>query len=141
MTAETSDPTYAYGNNYDFLAERIRIFTLPGTQEFVNDVIRLVPITIERADYEQALEDINNSWKVITDTKTGKQFEIAETNPNASDGYDAEISTYSSSISGNRGNAVEFAERSALHPDRRRLYIAGLGNGKSSYWESLERQH
>lgn len=94
-------------------------------------------------DYEQALDDINATWGVLIDPKTGKQFEHAIVNPEAdkSAGVDAELSTFTSSLSGNVGNAIELAQHGSLHPERQRLYLASFGNGKSSWWNRDEQRY
>jgi hypothetical protein len=142
---EILEPTYTFGNEPAYEVTR---FSLEGSGCHLHDRSTKETITLARPSikvdhYLQALEDINQSWRVIEDKKTGKQFEIALANlaMSADQGVDAELSTYTSSISGNLGNGIEFAEHSALHPDRQRLYIASFGNGKSSYWETEEQAY
>lgn len=105
------------------------------------EIERIAPI--EQEAYDAALAKLNNGLEVIVDPVTGKQFEVGILNEEAGDAEDAdaEISTYSSSLSGNIGNAVEFAEHSATQPNRMRIYIANMGNGKSSYWNAKEIAH
>jgi hypothetical protein len=99
-------------------------------------------VTVAAADYEQALDDINSSLNVYEDKESGQSFEIAVANADSDEEtVDAELSTFTSSISGNMGNAIEFAEHSALFGNRRRLYIASFGNGGTSYWTEKERKH
>ncbi len=126
---------YTFGNN-----ERLDLSAISASS-----VIRLSLLkpTIEQADFDSALEDINNSWRIIEDKKSGKQFEIALANQNAPEenGLIVEFSTFTSAISSNIGNAVEFAEHAALNPFIRRLYVASPGNGLSSYLDKSERQY
>jgi hypothetical protein len=110
----------------------------------VRDTVFLKRPSIDEYLYYRAQEDINQTWTVIADPQDpSKVFEIARANLQASadDGIDAEMSTFTSSISGNPGNAVEFAENAALHPDRQRLYIASFGNGRSCYWTADEQKY
>ncbi|MEK7561903.1 MAG: hypothetical protein AAB541_03515, partial [Patescibacteria group bacterium] len=152
--AEQSD-IYTYGNNPPYQAERYSVgvtspiiadgfgqLRVPGYFP-IKDTVLLTPPLMDEDRYHQALEDINCTWGTISDPQTGKTFEIALANlaAPADNGIDAELSTFTSSISGNPGNAVEFAENAALQPDRQRIYIASFGNGGSSYWESRERQY
>ncbi len=131
--------TYTFGNSDPFVAQRFEI--VEGYQK-VDDLI-LPRATIADDNYLRALEDIDQSLTVLIDPQTGKQFEVGLANRHAdpNDGVDAEVSTFTSSISDNIGNAVECAEHSALSPDRQRLYIASFGNGKTSYWDSDERRY
>lgn len=132
--------TYTFGNNGAYKAERL---SLQGASIRTDALIipRLRSISQER--YEQALEDINRTFRVLEDLKTGKRFEVAVANAGAypSNGVDIELSTFTSSISGNTGNAIEFAENSALYPDRQRVYVASPGNGRTSYWDKEERNY
>lgn len=94
-------------------------------------------------EYIKALNEINQSWKIIRDPITGRKFEIAQTglDSDPEDGIDAEFSTYSSSISSNAGNAAEFAWHSMANPGRRRLYVATMGNGSSDNFTNDELAH
>ncbi|MEK7561874.1 MAG: hypothetical protein AAB541_03360 [Patescibacteria group bacterium] len=138
MSAERN-LTYTFGNNPPFEADRSSI----RDGQVTSDKLAVRRPEIDKDRFLQALEDINRTWGIITDPKTGKEFEIALANLSAplDNGLDVELSTFTSSISGNPGNAVEFAENSALHPDRQRLYIATFGNGRSSYWDAEEQKH
>ena len=82
--------------------------------------------------FDDRLEEINDSLRAIKDPVTGNEFEIAITNPGlSSQGTALEVGTYSSSISGNPGNAAELAMRS-LFANKTRVYLAPFGNGLSS---------
>jgi len=145
------DLTYSFGNGSLFKADRhlVAVKNRYGPDfappfKWVSDEVYLSRPEIRRDDYYQALEDINDTFTVIADPDDpSKIFEVAAANIDASpdDGMDAELSTFTSSISGNIGNAVEFAENAALRPGRQRLYIASLGNGRSSYWTAAERRY
>jgi hypothetical protein len=131
--------TFTYGNNHFYSANRLSI----RNEAPRIDLLELPKVTIGRQDYLTGLEDINTSWRVLEDSKTGKTFEIAVINDDldASELADLEISTFSSSLLDNSGNAVEFAENAAAHPGVRRIYAASPGNGKTSYWEPVERKY
>lgn len=93
--------------------------------------------------FERNLHDIDDSWRVIQDPASGRTFEIAEANLHVDParGYTLELSTYTSSILTNSGNAVEFAENATIHPKQRRLYVASAGNGGTSHLDRDERQY
>lgn len=131
--------TYTYGNNPEFEFEKLSV-TPAGELQSTVEVAQRVSLTEDA--YHKALEDVNSTFRVEEDKQSGKSFEIAIVNPGASSGFaDVELSTYSSSISGNIGNAIEFAEHAALNPARARIYVASFGNGGSSYWDESERKH
>ncbi len=93
-------------------------------------------------EYFDRLEEINDTYRQIVDPKTGRRFEVAQTHPTSvSDGVDLEISTYSSSLTGNVGNAAEFALHSLAHPARARLYLASIGNGGSDPFTKEELEY
>lgn len=73
---------------------------------------------VDTGRIDAALEDINRTWGIITDPETGRRFEVAHAQLDAplSSGVDLECSTFTSSLSGNAGNAVEFAQHSTLTP-------------------------
>jgi hypothetical protein len=142
--------TYTFGNSRSFRATRYSVLRNTRGPDFAPPFMQLVDTVflarpdISRDNYYQALEDINRSFTVVADPEDdSKVFEIGRANLDAplENGIDAEISTFTSSLSGNLGNAVEFAENAALHPDRQRIYIASLGNGRSSYWTDEEQRH
>src|SRR6266480_3213441 len=136
-----SSETYTFGNNVSYEATRLLL------QQ--DGVIHTETIVIPRQQsinedaYNQAIEDINKTFRVLKDPETGQQFEIAEANLQAdpTKGVDAGLSTFASSLTGNLGNAIELALRAASQPDHRRLYIASPGNGKTSYWSKKEQQY
>ncbi len=131
--------TYTFGNSDPFVAQRFEV--IDGSTQMDNLI--LPKAKIEDDNYLRALEDINLSLTILEDIRTGKRFEFALGNVQAdpSEGIDVELSTFTSSISGNIGNAIEFAEHCALNPDRQRLYIASFGNGGSSYWDKTEQRY
>ncbi|HVV26225.1 MAG TPA: hypothetical protein VHC21_04315 [Candidatus Saccharimonadales bacterium] len=137
---KSGSEVYAYGNAAEFKVTKLW-FPNGQLSSTVTEISRAQPIDPDR--YQEALHDINESWSVAEDEPTGQQFELALANTDAdfSAGVDLEVSTFSSSLSNNPGNAVEFAENSALHPDRPRLYLASPGNGKTSYWTPAEQRH
>lgn len=132
--------TYAYGNAAEFEVTKLWFPNGHVSEESII-IPRVTPPTDYR--YRRALHDINGSWTVAEDEETGQQFEmsLANTDADFSGGVDLEESTFSSSLSNNPGNAVEFAENSARHPERPRFYVASPGNGKSSYWTPAEQRY
>ncbi len=137
MTSET----YTFGNNRGYEATRLSLRENGSINTDKITIVRHPGISEEH--YKQALDDINHTFQVLVDPQTGKQFEVASANTRANpgNGVDIEISTYTSSISGNTANAIEFAENSALHPDRQRVYVASSGNGRTSYWDEKEQSY
>src|SRR5712691_3534707 len=127
---------YTFGNSESYKATRLSL-QRDGVIHTDTIVIPRHP-NINEEDYNRAIEDINRTFRVLKDPENGQQFEIAEANLQAdpTSGVDAGLSTYSSSLTSNLGNAIELALRAASHPDRRRLYIASPGNGKTSYWST-----
>lgn len=127
---------YEYGNSPAFAFDILR----PGANDVDHGVAERVPIDTDT--YHQALDDIRQTLKVYEDPETGKHFEIAIANVHSTeDTTDAEHSTFSSAITNNMGNAIEFAIHAASHPERRRVYIASYGNGGSSFWDPAEQHY
>lgn len=92
--------------------------------------------TLNPTDLAFALDEVSRSLKVIE--HNGSYFEIAVANGHVpGDNVMLHISTYSSSISSNAGNAYEFAAQAVRYPDQRHLYVASFGNGSTS---SLSKQ-
>src|SRR5260370_14640669 len=133
--------TYTFGNNVSYEATRL---SLRQAGVIHTDTI-VIPRRqyINENDYNQAIEDINKTFRVLKDPETGQQFEIAEANLQAdpTKGFDAGLSTFTSSLTNNLGNAIELALRAASQLDHRRLYIGSPGNGKTSYWSKKEQQY
>src|SRR4051812_22144136 len=101
--------TYTFGNNPAFEVDAMRAEHTDGLGVEIVTTQRVIDrVTINRDDYLTALDDLNHSVKNIEDPLTGKKFEIGVTNISG-DGetVDAEISTFTSSITGNIGNAIE----------------------------------
>lgn len=135
MTRET----YTFGNSLSYEAVRLAL-QQDGTIHTDTVVIPRYQ-QVNENDYRQALEDINRTFRALKDPETDQQFEIAEANllADPAQGIDTGLSTFSSSLTSNPGNAIEFALHAASRPDRRRLYIASPGNGKTSYWSKKEQ--
>jgi hypothetical protein len=93
---------------------------------------------ISESDYLARLDEINETWRIITDSSSGRQFEVAVVNQDKLD-KDAVLfpSTQFSSLIQNPGNAIELAAHGAANPNAARIYIAYFGNGGS---QSLTRQ-
>jgi hypothetical protein len=132
---------YTFGNSLSYEATRLSL-QLDGTIYTDTIVIPRHP-DINEDDYNQAIEDINRTFRVLKDPETDQQFEIAEANlkVDPTKGFDAGLSTFTSSLTSNLGNAIELALQAASQPNRRRLYIASPGNGKTSYWSKKERKY
>lgn len=128
-----------FGNNPPYLMERICSSDSFGGVH----PLKLDRPPLDEEAYGRALEDIRSSWQIIQDPRSGQQFEVALANIAARKDadVDVEISTFTSSLSGNPGNAIELAMQSTLHPDHSRLYITSLGNGGSSYWNADEQAY
>ena len=137
MTSET----YTFGNNLSYTAIRLSLLQ----EEVIHTDTVVIPRCqhINENDYYQSLDDMNRTFRVLQDLETRQRFEIAEANLQAdpTQGVDAALSTFTSSLTGNLGNAIEFALRAASQPVHRRLYIASPGNGKTSYWSKKEQQY
>lgn len=83
---------------------------------------------IDPSAVQEKLDEAGRALRLIE--HNGSNFEIATANNHASD-EDAmlHISTFSSSITGNMGNAYEFATQAVRYPNRRQIYVASFGNG------------
>lgn len=77
-----------------------------------------------------------------TNDKGNTTFEVATFNsgPNTKATV-VFVSTYSSSISGNKGNAWELATMAAMFPDATFVYLASAGNGKTGALKPAEMRH
>lgn len=104
-----------------------------------NNVHRLVAGPLRYQDQEaldpqqvaEALDEVSHSLRVIG--AGGSSFEIATANnATESDGVMLHVSTYSSAISTNPGNAYEFAAQAVRYPNKKHLYVASFGNGGSA---------
>lgn len=105
-------------------------------------LVGLMPPDIGEEAYLQRLDEINDSWRIITDPQTGRSFEIAIVNQDKL-GKDVVLfpSTEFSSITQNPGNAIELAAHGAANPDAARLYVAFFGNGGSDSLDREERKY
>lgn len=90
------------------------------------------------AQVQEKLKEIAQTLQVIE--YNGRTFEIAIANQDASDVM-LHVSTYSSSISGNPGNAWEFAVNALLYPNHKHIYVASPGNGASSPITGADKEH
>jgi hypothetical protein len=79
-------------------------------------------------------------WEVIESGSS--RFEVGLLN-HRTKRHDAmlHLSTYSSSLSGNPGNAYELAYQAAVNPTIPQVYVATPGNGGSSDWKPREREY
>jgi hypothetical protein len=85
----------------------------------------------EKSSIEDKLHEIGKNVRVIS--YGDSTFEVAVVNEGVSkEKIMLHISTYSSSISGNAGNAYELAMQAALYPNYVHIYVASFGNGGTS---------
>lgn len=94
---------------------------------------------LSTADVEERLREMNDTWKIIE--CEGHRFEIGVVNSTAPGSHTVHVSTYSSSLLKNPGNAWEHALAGAADPSSRRVYVASLGNGGSQYFSDAEAAH
>lgn len=97
---------------------------------------------IAEEDYKNRLREINETYRIIRDSQTGRAFEIAIVNKSRLvNGAILMPSTMFSSLTQNVGNAVELAAHGAALPDVARVYIAFPGNGGSDNLSRQDRQY
>lgn len=85
----------------------------------------------DAVDVDEVLHEVSYNLRAIE--SGGSTFEIATANTDvASDDVMLHISTYSSAISTNPGNAYEFAAQAVRYPNVKHLYVASFGNGGTS---------
>lgn len=101
-----------------------------------------IPIPqISDEDFKKRLEEINETYRIIRDSRTGRAIEIAIVNKSClMNGAILMPSTMFSSLTQNSGNAVELAAQGAAIPDVARVYIAFPGNGGSDNLSKQDRQ-
>jgi hypothetical protein len=97
---------------------------------------------INDEDFKTRLKEINETYRIIRDSRTGRAFEIAIVNKSRlMNGAILMPSTMFSSLTQNAGNAIELAAHGAAIPDIARVYIAFPGNGGSDNLSRQDRQH
>ena len=97
---------------------------------------------ITEEDYKDRLKEINETYRIIHDSRTGHAFEIALVNASyVSNGAILMPSTMFSSLTQNVGNAVELAAHGAAVPKVTRVYVAFPGNGGSDSLSTRDRQY
>lgn len=89
-------------------------------------------------ELNKRLDEINETWRIIRDPVSDTAFEVAEVNIGQTKDGVLDNSTYSSSLSGNPGNAFELAYRGMTTPSERRIYVATMGNGGSDNFSNKE---
>jgi hypothetical protein len=90
-------------------------------------------------DIESRIDEIG-STKVIA--YHDRCFEVAVVNNDKASGNDRVfLSTYSSAITTNPGNAYELALEGALNPEQRIVYVSSPGNGGSSFLTEQEAKY
>lgn len=81
-------------------------------------------------EFYDRLKDINESYGQIFDPTSDFALEIGIANLDDTEHlYDMELSTYTSSLTTNPGNAAELAVHSLAVPHRKRIYGASMGLG------------
>lgn len=119
--------------------EQIRYYQ-SGKADNQKKEIEILPITEEA--FKKCITEINKTYKVIRDSRTGRHFEIAIVNEsNLRHGAILMPSTMFSSLTQNVGNAVEFAAHGAAMPDIARVYVAFPGNGGSDDLSKQDRRY
>lgn len=99
-----------------------------------NDGAQITPEAID-----QRLEEVAKSTRVIE--INGQNFSISEVNRTASsEDTLLHMSTYSSAIPENPGNAYEFAAQGARYPHIRQVYVSSPGNGSTDPLPRNERK-
>lgn len=102
----------------------------------------LQPVQPTHEAYEQRLDEANETFAVIADPLTGKEFEFMGVNMDkAENGIIFFGSTMFSSATQNVGNVIEFAAAGAANPNVARVYMAYPGNGNSDSFSLNERLH
>ncbi len=92
------------------------------------------------ANIDKNLEEIGGNLQVVK--FGGSTFEITKiVNDASSEDYMLHVSTYSSAISTNPGNAYELALLARFFPDKNIVYCASFGNGGSSPLDSRDRRY
>jgi hypothetical protein len=97
---------------------------------------------VDRSEYLARLEEINQTWRIVDDPKTGHKFEIATVNTDFLS-KDAVLfpSTEYSSLTQNVGNAVELAASGADKPHVGIVYVASFGNGGTGSMGRADRRY
>jgi|GEM_PF-6023970 len=104
--------------------------------------IKLEVPQITDKEFKKRLQEINETYGIIRDRRTGRAFEIAYVNKSQlKNGAILMPSTMFSSLTQNKGNAIEFAAHGAATPNVARVYIAFPGNGMSDSLSRLDRQY
>ncbi len=87
--------------------------------------------SISEGDIAANLGQIGTNLEVIRSGESTFEITRVVNNPSSSE-YMLHVSTYSSAISTNAGNAFELAVLAKLFPDKNIVYCASFGNGGSS---------
>lgn len=114
----------------------------PKDGEPVNEYKNIEIPRITEKDYKDRLKEINETYRIIRDSRTGHAFEIAIVNAShVANGAILMPSTMFSSLTQNVGNAVELAAHGAALPEVARVYVAFPGNGGSDNLSRQDRQY
>ena len=105
------------------------------------DMLVAIPQVSETA-YTERLREISNTYQIIHDNHSGRAFEMAIVNADKlKNGAILIPSTMFSSLTQNRGNAIELAAHGAANPDMARVYIAFPGMGGSDDLSGSDRRY
>lgn len=96
--------------------------------------------SMNEADIAANLGQIGSNLEVIQSGESTFEVTRVINNPSSSE-YMLHVSTYSSAISTNAGNAYELAVLAKLFPDKNIVYCASFGNGGSSPLVSEDRAY
>jgi len=97
---------------------------------------------IDNEAYLTRLDEINDSWRIVKDPRTGMRFEIAIANQDFADKQALVFpSTEWSSLTQNIVNAEELAAQAAEKPHTARVYVAFFGNGGTQSLPLADRWH
>lgn len=104
--------------------------------------LRVTIPQIIASEYKERLKEIRETYEIIRDSHTGRAFEIAIVNRNQlKNGAVLMPSTMFSSLTQNRGNAIELAAHGAASPHTARIYVAFPGNGGSANLSRRDRRY
>lgn len=111
-----------------------------GDPVLESKTIEIPQITEE--DFKERLREISRTYRIIRDNQTGRAFEMAIVNESQlNNGAILMPSTMFSSLTQNRGNAIELAAHGAANPHMARVYVAFPGNGGSDNLHRPDRRY
>jgi len=143
QTGHSHHGNYRYGNNPVFEVGR---YWVQNSIVHASSLLLERPEPVSQAAFEANLDNIGRTLAVLKGPEVNGQpvaVEVAVAGNKAStnNGYDGHFATGSSSIRNNKRQAAEHALRSAADPSRPNVYVAGPGQGGSSYWTKEESRY